>query len=809
MTQERKRADWLYGIAGAAMMLASSMPAQAQSARGDDADTTQTSEEVVVLGAITYRNRSVGAAPVLEYGMEYFQRFEPLTVGDALKRVPSVAFLSDVLESDGVRLRGLDPAYTQILINGEQVPGSGDSSGAFGNGADGAFFVDRIPAELIERVEIVRSQSANRSGDAVAGAINIVLRDAYSLEGGYVRAGLLYWDNDDEIGGTLGGVWGGGVGPGRLLVGANVQDRHNPKDKSSLRFEEPGGLLTDIEDQTDVRDGTDYSANFSYDVEVGAGEFSIDGFFVHTDRTADEDSIEFANDDEDDTLTPADLRTDDLLASINANNVDTDQDSLSLNTRYQFPMLGGETSIRASYARFSNETFEYEDEASYDVGLSNLEEYESEWEMVDLTDEEIGLKLEHQRDVAFGELEFGLHYQRKERDNLVEAADFGSEIGDADFPTVLPFDGSLVDAGDLEAVDGGDNTIERTRLDPYIMISGEAGALDWETGLRYETTEIEIDDRTAGIVVENDYGIWLPSAHLRWSLTDDDRVFVSVARTSRNPSFTFLSPATLEGELGDNDFIGNPMLDPETAWGLDVGYERRLGRSGVFGVNFFYRDVQDLVEVFSTGAPSAEAEDSFEDDVEDFLDDNPGADENTPGYPEFDPESFVYSARNTGDGKVYGVEFDLSTPLTVIGLENTGVFVNYSWLDSEITDELGERMFNSQAESVFNIGFIHDMPMLGASFGLTYRDQGDAYSRVVGEEVLTSYGADLEFFVEKRLGERFTVRLTGSNLLDESKDEIFDKFDTFGDQLARDYDEYEVETESAGPVFQLIGRYAF
>jgi hypothetical protein len=64
-------------------------------------------------------------------------------------------------------------------------------------------------------------------------------------------------------------------------------------------------------------------------------------------------------------------------------------------------------------------------------------------------------------------------------------------------------------------------------------------------------------------------------------------------------------------------------------------------------------------------------------------------------------------------------------------------------------------------------------------------------------------------FVEKRFGERFTLRLTGSNLLDESKDEIFDKFVTEADQIARAYDEYELETESAGPVFQLIGRYAF
>lgn len=50
------------------------------------------SEELVVYGDIGYRNRSQQLAPTLEYDQDYFQRFEPLTAGDALKRVPSVTF---------------------------------------------------------------------------------------------------------------------------------------------------------------------------------------------------------------------------------------------------------------------------------------------------------------------------------------------------------------------------------------------------------------------------------------------------------------------------------------------------------------------------------------------------------------------------------------------------------------------------------------------------------------------------------------------------------------------------------------------
>src|SRR3546814_3342028 len=57
---------------------------------------------------------------------------------------------------------------------------------------------------------------------------------------------------------------------------------------------------------------------------------------------------------------------------------------------------------------------------------------------------------------------------------------------------------------------------------------------------------------------------------------------------------------------------------------------------------------------------------------------------------------------------------------------------------------MGSRRFNEQARSAFNVGFIQDLPTLDASFGVSYRKQGDAYERIVGEEVTISYGDDLE-----------------------------------------------------------------
>jgi outer membrane receptor protein involved in Fe transport len=484
------------------------------------------------------------------------------------------------------------------------------------------------------------------------------------------------------------------------------------------------------------------------------------------------------------------------VLSINEQIVDIDQRNFTLAASYAFDALGGRNELDVDFARFEDSSFDTEEETSFDDDDSppSFDEIEGERTLTDTDDRERGLSFTHVRALADNELEIGADYQRKTRETDLRISEVDTDEEGAPLPPYSEFERNR-------------SRIEERRVDPYLMLSGTAGTLRWETGLRYEMTDTDVsyDAREA----DSDGSELLPSLHLRWSLNDNDRINLSLARTVRRPNFNFILPLALEEEFGDNDFIGNPLLEQETANGIDLGFERRLGARGVVGFNVFYRDVSDLIEIFNTGEPSATALDDFEDEVSEFLEENPGALPGSPGYPEFDPDIFVYSAGNVGDGKVYGFEFDLSTPLDVLGLPDTGFFANYSWLDSEVDDFAGERTFNDQAEYVYNFGFIHDLPQQGMSFGLSYRKQGNAFSRVLAEEVETRYGADLEAFVEKRFGETLSLRLTGSNLLNASKDEFFDKFDTEGDQLDRDYDEFETETEEAGPMIQLIGRYAF
>lgn len=758
-------------VAAAALATGPWLPVIAQAQSDAEPENALTAEEIVVIGSIPFRNRSDNTEPTLEYDAEYFQRFEPLTAGDALRRVPSVTFLSDVIESDGPRFRGLAPSYAQLLINGRRVPGAEN---------DRSFFLDRIPAELIERVEILRSSSARRTGDAMAGALNIVLRDGYDVEGGYVRGGILRFD-DGEVKPSFGAVYGSELGSGRLLLSANIQGRYNPKIKKSQRFgdspENNPDFRTDDfdnrEDQEDTRDGTDYSLNARYSVELDNGsEFEIGGFVTYTDREEAERSFEY----DDPTATNGPVSAGGNLLTDNQQLQEIEQTSYIFNMGYGFDFLGGRLDALGSFATFQEDRINNEDEIDFEDG-----EIGQERELTDLSDDELTLQLAQVWSINDGlDIEAGLFWQDKKRDLELLAGDQDVAFAGAwDQFSQRPF--SLRTAlPAVEPIDAGVNTTDETRFDFYGVLNGESGRISWEFGLRYETTDTRIVDLTAAQRVDNDYDFLLPSASLKFELSDRDRLVASAARTVRRPDFDFLNPVLLEGEIEDDDLLGNPALEPENAIGFDIGYERKIADTGVFGINVFYRTVDDLIELTNTGIEGSDG-----------------------------PGSTVYQPQNVGDGDVYGVELDLSVPLSIFGMDNTGVFANYSWLDSEVTDFLGDRTFNDQSDFVFNVGFIHSLPQLDAAFGVTYREQGDAFGRLVAEEVRTSYGADLEAFVEKSFGEGLTVRLVGQNLLNASKDEVFNKFGSLDDQLARDFDEYELETEDAGPVVQLVARYAF
>ncbi|EKE77590.1 TonB-dependent receptor plug domain-containing protein [Gallaecimonas xiamenensis] len=156
------------------------------------ADDTETIE--VVGSRIALRTATDSVAPVDIITGEELAATGMTETARALQfAAPSYNFpFSSVTDgSDAVRpatLRGMSPDHTLVLVNGKRRHGSAlvHLSGTVGKGSSNAD-LNAIPVTAIKRIEILRDgASAQYGSDAIAGVINIVLKDAD--EGGSLNA---------------------------------------------------------------------------------------------------------------------------------------------------------------------------------------------------------------------------------------------------------------------------------------------------------------------------------------------------------------------------------------------------------------------------------------------------------------------------------------------------------------------------------------------------------------------------------------------------------------------------------------------
>jgi len=703
----------------------------------------QTSDELIVYGTVVTRNRTETTAPTLSYDLEYFQRFEPISAGDALKRLPGVSFSSDMLEYDQVQLRGLPSTYAQVQINGQNMSGGGN---------DRVFFVDRIPAELIDGIEIIRSPSADMSSEGIGGTINAKLKRAGQIKGGWIR-GSGFGVEDDQLRGAGSVGYGDTIGDTSYLMSVDVQERRNPKYKNSTVFDADGELDA-YSEQQDTRNGTDYAFNGEVSQKIGDGVMRLYGFYVLTDR----DEME---------LTPSFEINNGAIGAIEEMEKQHEgilQQNLSIVSEYTLPVGSDQAQLIFGYNRFIDNIDTREHERELPDPFKK-----SAFEFVDTLDED-----------WFGTASYTSNFS-----NIVSVkVGVDGRVKTREF-SLQQFDGT----GDDESPANGTFDIEERRVDPYIKATWKfMPRLSVETGLRLEHTDREFSslDGFTGDKTEDQLN---PSAHIRYDLTDTTTFRFSVARTVLRPAFDMLTPAALTEEPTDQTATrGDPNLDQETAWGIDVGFDQKLGDRGIFGFNFFNRDISDKIELRGTGELTPD------DDCEDLG----GA----------DAPCSILQFSNLGKARAWGIEVDLDMPLTFIGLPETSIFANYTWLESELVDPVtGEkRRFRDQPEYVYNIGLIQNIPAWESTFGVSYQKRGESYAFDYSEIQRLTYEGNLEAFWETRLSKSTVLRFTGANLLDAEK---LEEVQAFEGDITGDADELEIEREKSGRLFLMTVRQAF
>jgi outer membrane receptor protein involved in Fe transport len=770
------------------------------SAIAQDEDVEQIRDEIIVEGRVITRNRTTSANPELTYDREFFEQYEPISVGDALKRTPGVAFTSDIGEYDAPQLRGLGSGFTQILINGRPVPGAGN---------DRSILVDRIPAELVERIEIIRSPSAEIDSQGIGGTINIILKDGASLPPGVLgRASALYYNFDEKFRGAGALAYIGRSEDEKLTYAltANVQQRYNPKltvqevfsgdNYSSLQaasdaFSDTsaGSVVGDGEErgvQFDTRDNLDisFNADMTYRFDNDS-QIAFRGFLIKTDREEREDGLIFED-------SPTNLDT------IEAQDTKFDQLNFGAEGVYTTPLgQNTELEIGVQYSQFDNSEISDELEADpddlmvlpteadllSDLSINAFGPELQEIEIIESLDKEFqaDTKLTHDMPGLASSLgingvqsKIGFQGKFRDRDSSILVADYDDGVLEPLEP----------------AAGGGVFNLKESRYDGFVAVEWQlSDRARIETGARLEhTITKESGDLFAPITLEDTQ--LNPSVHLQYDLNDWASFRASFAKTVRRPSFEQRIPFEDSDEPEDDDITrGNPFLTTETAKGFDVGFEFELPGRGIMGINGFYRDIDDLILLVQ-------------------IDQDPDNDPMTPGG--------VYSFENVGSAKVYGFEFDLSTSLAAIGLPDTGLFANYTRLYSERFDPNFDRdvRINQQPTYVYNVGVTQSIPNVGVSFGASYQKQGMYTSHFFGEIERGTVDGNLELFVEKRFQDSVVLRLSGNNVLDASSFQTEENFDgDTGDEIianaiAGNVDGYEIEREQSTPVVQLTLRVA-
>ena len=172
--------------------------------------------------------------------------------GETLARVVGVAVTTDQGEGRYVTIRGIDAALSNVTIDG-QIIGSPE-------GDTRRVALDTVPADILSKLEVVKSATPDLDGNAIGGTINLVTPSVFDDPDGQffsATADYGYYDLGEQ------NPWGGSLSWGDIIadrfgvvLSASYSDRkfssHNVQGGDPWVEDETAGVL--LPDEFDMRD---------------------------------------------------------------------------------------------------------------------------------------------------------------------------------------------------------------------------------------------------------------------------------------------------------------------------------------------------------------------------------------------------------------------------------------------------------------------------------------------------------------------------------------------------------------------------
>ena len=484
---------------------------------------------------------------------ENIERFNDVTAGDMLRRLPGISFEGPPGENKDVRVRGLDKGYSQVLINGRRVPDAGKER---------EFQVDQIPVQLIERIEIIRAPTADMDAQGIGGTINIVLKSTPDKDFLSITAGISQLEGAD-VNPNLNINYGGRSGDIGYLLNFNAKKRGLIKSVTDQKFNGDGDL-EEIVRGTEDQEFTEYQFAPSVYWDLSASDkFSLETLLL----VSNEDKIENQSEFDDENILDAKESEED----------DKQRFTWSLHGQWDHQYgNGNEFSLGLTTQRTTSDVSGVKTEFDNDGSVKEIKKEDE-----DKSDRELILSVKNK-------------YFIGEKHNIVSGLEF------TDKTRVEHSNETTIEDGEVnnEINEADQYNLNEKRISAYILDEYKLSERQLLTpGIRFEWTDTEISNGD-NVGSNADY-LWVPSLHYLFTWMPDTNIRASVTKTTRRPKFGDLSPFVEfeDGTIDEPDETGNPDLEPEVALGFDIGVDHFFAnQAGNISLNAFYRDIDDKIE---------------------------------------------------------------------------------------------------------------------------------------------------------------------------------------------------------------------
>ena len=538
---------------------AASAPAAAASgAAGNRLDRVSVSSGPT---ANSRRRNSTASKIVIE--REDLDRYGDTALGDVLRRLPGVTIGGRPGRGGDIRMRGLGSGFTQILVDGERAPAG--------------FAVEDLPPDQVERIEVYRAPTAETGARAIAGTINIILREPLQKSNHEVRVtlGQDHAEPQADFSWTRNLKWGGATGDeylGAVSVNAGLHRRFNNIDSHNRVADSDTGQV--IEETSQVGTSIGNNANLNGNARLrwkfsDTLSFNLSPFFALSQNKGSSqtnaEGTRFR-----DAHSDSDSQVHNLRLNVSAN--------------YR-PRVGESWDLRLGRGGFKSTSSSQRRDTQTFQGVTT-QRLQDDHNVVDEDQTSLGgkwsLKTAQEHQWVTG-IEADHSQRLQVRDTLVNGAVI---------PGLVKFGNTLGSRNQRFA------TYTQDEWSPSKMWSVYAG-------IRYERIETRAD--AAGLLpaTRNVSQVTSPLFHVLWKpeAFPKDQVRLSLTRSYRSPNLNdLIARPSINATYPDGpnyqtyaDRAGNPDLRPELATGVDLSLEHWLPTGGIVSGSAFVRDIKSLI----------------------------------------------------------------------------------------------------------------------------------------------------------------------------------------------------------------------